>query len=186
MTQDKKQDQTPKKTRRDFLLLAAGAAGAVGAGSFLYPFFSSMGPAADTQSGAEVDVDLKSIEEGQAITVMWRGKPIFIRKRTAAEIALENDVNVATLPDPQADKERVQKPEWLIVVGVCTHLGCVPTGQKPTDNRGEYNGWFCPCHGSVYDVSGRIRKGPAPTNLEVPPYAFIDDTTVRIGQRDVA
>ena len=181
MTPEKQTSARPK-SRRDFLILASSAAGAVGAASFAYPFIKSMNPAADTQAGAEIEVELKSIEPGQAITVMWRGKPIFIRRRTPEEIQTERAVNIATLPDPEADKDRVQHSDWLIVIGVCTHLGCVPTGQKTTDNRGEYNGWFCPCHGSVYDASGRIRKGPAPKNLVVPPYSFINATTVRIGQ----
>lgn len=171
-----------KKTRRDFLVLASGAAGAMGVGGFVYPFISSMNPAADVAAAAEVDVDLQPIQVGQAITVMWRGKPVFIRRRTPTEISTESDIDTSSLPDPQADKDRVQKPEWLIVIGVCTHLGCVPSGQKPTDVRGNYGGWFCPCHGSAYDVSGRIRQGPAPKNLVVPPYSFIDDTTIRIGQ----
>ena len=175
-----------QKTRRDFLVLASGAAGAMGAGSFIYPFVSSMNPAADVAAAAEVDVDLKPIQVGQAITVMWRGKPVFIRRRTPAEISKEEAVDIRTCPDPEADKDRIQNPEWLIVIGVCTHLGCVPSGQKPTDTRGDYGGWFCPCHGSAYDVSGRIRKGPAPKNLIVPPYLFIDDTTVRIGQEAIA
>ena len=175
-----------KKSRRDFLVLASGAAGVVGVGSFAYPFLSSMDIAADVASAAAIDVDLKPISEGQAITVMWRGKPVFIRKRTAAEVGKENEVTLASLPDPENDADRVQKPEWLVVVGVCTHLGCVPTGQKPTDNRGNYGGWFCPCHGSAYDVSGRIRQGPAPKNLVVPPYIFLDDTTIRIGQEELA
>tara|TARA_R110002095_G_scaffold91585_1_gene79974 strand:+ start:6591 stop:7223 length:633 start_codon:yes stop_codon:yes gene_type:complete len=172
----------PQKTRRDFLILASGAAGAVGAGSFLYPFISSMSPAADVAAAAEVEVDIKSLQVGQAITVMWRGKPIFIRRRTPEEIKSVQETDVTAFIDPELDKDRIQKPEWLIVIGVCTHLGCVPSGQKPTDTRGKYGGWFCPCHGSVYDVSGRVRKGPAPKNLYVPPYIFVDDTTLRIGQ----
>jgi len=170
------------KTRRDFLILASGAAGAVGAGSFLYPFVSSMNPAADVAAAAEVDVDIKSLQVGQAITVMWRGKPIFIRRRTPEEIQSVQETDASKFIDPELDKDRIQKPEWLVVIGVCTHLGCVPSGQKPTDNRGEYGGWFCPCHGSAYDVSGRVRQGPAPKNLPVPPYLFIDDTTLRIGK----
>lgn len=170
------------KTRRDFLILASGAAGAVGAGSFLYPFVSSMNPAADVAAAAEVDVDIKSLQLGQAITVMWRGKPIFIRRRTPEEVQSVQEKDTSKLIDPELDKERVKKPEWLVVIGVCTHLGCVPSGQKPTDNRGEYGGWFCPCHGSAYDVSGRVRQGPAPKNLPVPPYMFLDDTTLRIGK----
>jgi len=170
------------KTRRDFLILASGAAGAVGDGSFLYPFVSSMNPAADVAAAAEVDVDIKSLQLGQAITVMWRGKPVFIRRRTPEEIQSVQENDTSKLIDPELDKDRIQKPEWLVVIGVCTHLGCVPSGQKPTDNRGEYGGWFCPCHGSAYDVSGRVRQGPAPKNLPVPPYTFLDDTTLRIGK----
>lgn len=174
--------QEDGQSRRDFLILASGAAGAVGAGSFLYPFVTSMNPAADTAAGAEVDIDLSPVKLGQAITVMWRGKPVFIRKRTPNEIEKERAADVSTMPDPETDADRTQKPEWLIVTGVCTHLGCVPSGQKPTDARGNYGGWFCPCHGSAYDVAGRIRQGPAPKNLIVPPYTFLDDTTLRIGQ----
>ena len=121
-------------------------------------------------------MDLSGIEEGQAITVVWRGKPVFIRHRTPSEIAQAESVDVSQLPDPQLDLERVKRQEWLILVGVCTHLGCVPLSYK-----GDYQGWFCPCHGSHYDTSGRIRKGPAPANLAVPDYVFLDETTVRIG-----
>ena len=124
---------------------------------------------------------LGSIVAGQAVTVMWRGKPVFIRHRTPQEIEAARAVPLSELKDPQTDQARVTKPEWLIVVGVCTHLGCVPLGQKPTDPRGDYGGWFCPCHGSHYDTSGRIRKGPAPRNLVVPRYAFTSDTRIRIG-----
>ena len=127
------------------------------------------------------EVDLSSIEEGQSITVKWRGKPVFIRKRTKEEIEEANSINISSLPDPAADAERVQKPEWLILVGVCTHLGCVPLGQKVSDTKGDYNGWYCPCHGSHYDTSGRIRKGPAPDNLPVPPYKFLNDNKILIG-----
>lgn len=173
-------------TRRDFLLLASGAAGAAGIASIAYPFVKTLVPAADTRAAAEIEVDLSKIEVGQSVTVMWRGKPIFIRHRTPEEIAEAEDVDLSQLPDPEADKKRVEKPQWLVVIGVCTHLGCVPTGQKPTDYRGDYDGWFCPCHGSVYDTSGRIRKGPAPKNLYVPPYIFLNDTTIRIGQGEAA
>jgi ubiquinol-cytochrome c reductase iron-sulfur subunit len=141
----------------------------------------SMNPAADTLALATTDVDLTPVVEGQAITVIWRGKPVFVRHRTAEEIEQARTVDVATLPDPQADDARVQKPEWLIMVGVCTHLGCVPMGQKASDSKGDYGGWFCPCHGSHYDTSGRIRKGPAPANLTIPTYEFLTDTSVRIG-----
>lgn len=168
-------------TRRDFLYLTAGAFGAVGTGIFAWPFIDSMNPSADTLAMATTEVDLAPIEVGQAITVVWRGKPVFIRHRTAEEIASANDVDVASLRDPQPDSERVKKPEWLIMVGICTHLGCVPLGQKKTDPKGDFGGWFCPCHGSHYDSSGRIRKGPAPKNLNVPEYTFTSDTTIRIG-----
>ena len=140
-----------------------------------------MNPAADTLALASTGVDISAIEEGQAITVVWRGKPVFIRHRTPAEIEQAESVPLAELPDPQADAARVEKPQWLVLVGVCTHLGCIPLGQKPSEPKGEYGGWFCPCHGSHYDTSGRIRKGPAPANLPVPPYEFSDDTTIMIG-----
>ena len=169
------------ETRRDFLYLTTAAVGAVGAASFAWPLIDSMNPAADVLALASVDVDISTIEEGQAITVMWRGKPVFLRRRTQAEIDEANAVEVASLPHPETDEERVVVPEWLVLVGICTHLGCVPLGQKATDSRGEFNGYFCPCHGSHYDTSGRIRKGPAPLNLEVPPYEFLEEGRVRIG-----
>jgi ubiquinol-cytochrome c reductase iron-sulfur subunit len=169
------------ETRRDFLYLTAGAMGAVGAGCFAWPFIDSLNPAADTMALATVEIDLSPIEEGQAITVMWRGKPVFIRHRTAAEIKDAEGTDISSLRDAETDSDRVQKPEWLVMVGICTHLGCIPLGQKSTDSKGEYGGWFCPCHGSHYDTSGRIRKGPAPKNLAVPEYTFLSDTTLRIG-----
>lgn len=169
------------ESRRDFLYLTAGAFGAVGLGCAVWPFVDSMNPGADARAMASTEVDISSIEEGQAITVIWRGKPVFIRHRTKREIDMAREVDVSKLRDRQTDEERAEKPEWLIMVGVCTHLGCVPLGQKPTDVKGEYNGWFCPCHGSHYDTAGRIRKGPAPKNLVVPPYAFLSDTLIRIG-----
>ena len=171
-------DGTP---RRDFLNLVTTAFAAVGIGAVAWPFIASMQPARDVLALASTDVELAPIAEGQAVTVMWRGKPVFVRHRTAAEVTTAREVPLSQLPDPQPDQARVQKDPWLIVLGVCTHLGCVPLGQKPTDARGEYGGWFCPCHGSHYDTSGRIRKGPAPRNLEVPQYAFTSDTKIRIG-----
>lgn len=177
MTADKEEGQT----RRDFLYLTAAAMGAVGAGSVAWPLINQMNPAADTLALSTTEVDLSPIEVGQAITVIWRGKPVFIRRRTEAEIKDAEAVNVADLRDKQTDSERVQKPEWLVMVGVCTHLGCVPLGQQAADPKGEFGGWFCPCHGSMYDTSGRIRKGPAPKNLAIPPYSFTSDTTIKIG-----
>ena len=169
--------------RRDFLFIAAGTLGAVGLAATAWPFIHQMNPAADVLALAEIEVDIKAIQPGQAITVKWQGKPVFIRRRLPAEIDAAAKVPLNDLKDPQADKDRVKdgKAEWLIVVGVCTHLGCVPVGQKPSDERGEFGGWFCPCHGSQYDTSGRIRKGPAPKNLPVPKYVFVSDALVRIG-----
>ncbi len=173
--------QGGETTRRDFLYVAAAGAGAVGTALVVWPLIDSMNPAADVLALASTEVDLSAIEEGQSITIKWRGKPVFVRHRTAEEIAKARATAVDELPDPEADEARVQRPEWLILVGVCTHLGCVPLGQKDSDPRGDWGGWFCPCHGSHYDTSGRIRKGPAPENLKVPGYLFLDDTTVRIG-----
>ena len=168
-------------SRRDFLQVATTGMTAVGAACVAWPFIDQMNPAADTLALATTEVDLSAIDVGQAITVVWRGKPVFIRRRSAEEIAEAQRVNVFDLPDPEPDAARVQKGEWLVMVGVCTHLGCVPLGQKATDSKGDFGGWFCPCHGSHYDTSGRIRKGPAPKNLEVPGYTFTSDTVVRIG-----
>jgi ubiquinol-cytochrome c reductase iron-sulfur subunit len=168
-------------SRRDFLTMAAGGMCALGAGVALVPFVDSMNPAADTLAAASIEVDISKIQPGQGMTVSWRGKPVFIRRRTPEEIAEAEKASLADLKDPQADKDRVKKPEWLVLIGICTHLGCVPLGTKPTETRGEYQGWFCPCHGSAYDTSGRIRQGPAPTNLEVPPYNFVSDTVIKIG-----
>ncbi len=168
-------------------MVATGAMAAVGAAATAWPFIDNLNPAADTLALSSIEVNISAIQVGQAITVKWRGKPVFIRHRTSEEIKQAEAVKLADLPDPQTDNARVTdtahkvRPEWLIVVGVCTHLGCVPLGTKPGDPRGEYGGWFCPCHGSQYDTSGRIRKGPAPKNLAVPDYLFSSDTVVRIG-----
>ena len=169
------------KSRRDFIVVASYAMGAVGAGAFAWPLIDQMNHAADTLALASIEVDISKIAEGQSITLKWRGKPVFIRHRTADEIRQAQDVDIDGLRHPEGDEIRAQKPEYLVVLGVCTHLGCVPLGQKVGEVRGEYDGWFCPCHGSHYDASGRIRKGPAPTNLEVPPYAFLSDNVIRIG-----
>jgi len=168
-------------TRRDFLLYATTAVGVAGTAMAVWPFIHSMNPAADTLALSTTEVDISSNAEGQAVTVTRRGKPVFIRHRTAAEIDAAKAVAVGELRDPETDDVRVKKPEWLIVIGICTHLGCVPLGQKPADPKGEFGGWFCPCHGSQYDTSGRIRKGPAPLNLAVPNYTFLTDTSIRIG-----
>ena len=177
----KAEPETEEKSRRDFIVVATYAMGAVGAGAFVWPLIDQMNPAADTLALASIEVDVSKIAEGQSITLKWRGKPVFIRHRTKTEIdeALRDDE--LDMRDPQVDSDRVQKPEYLVVLGVCTHLGCVPLGQKVGEVRGEYDGWFCPCHGSHYDSSGRIRKGPAPTNLEIPPYAFLSDDVIKIG-----
>ena len=168
-------------TRRDFLTLAAGALGVVGAACAIWPFIDSLNPAADTLALSSTEVDLAAVQAGQRLTVAWRGKPVFIDHRTPQDIKAAEDVDVSTLRDPQKDSDRVKKPEWLVIVGVCTHLGCIPLGQKPGDPRGPFGGWFCPCHGSIYDTSARIRQGPAPQNLAVPDYKFTTDHTVRIG-----
>lgn len=169
------------ETKRDFLQLTAASFAAVGAGTVAWPFIDSLNPAKDTLALASTEVDLGPIQVGQAITVMWRGKPVFIRHRTEREIAEAKDVKMSDLIDPATDADRVQKDEWLVLVGICTHLGCVPVGQKTGEARGDYDGWFCPCHGSHYDTAGRIRKGPAPKNLSVPPYEFVSDTRIKIG-----
>jgi len=178
------------QSRRDFLVLTAGAMGAVGACVAAYPLVQSMNPAADVLAMATTDVDLSQIKEGQSLTVVWQGKPVFIRNRTQQEIDEARAVPMDQLKDPQTDQDRVAQsklggkelPQWLVMVGVCTHLGCIPLGQKPTDPHGSYDGWFCPCHGSQYDSSGRIRQGPAPKNLAVPPYDFTDATHIVIGK----
>ena len=162
--------------RRDFLYVAAGGLGAVGVAAAIWPFISQMNPSADVLALSTTEVDLSGIEVGSEVTVVWQGKPVFVRHRTKEDIEKAEDVVVADLRDPQPDSERVIKPEWLIMVGVCTHFGCIPLGQQ-----GDFGGWFCPCHGSHYDTAGRIRKGPAPENLAIPEFTFIDDNTVRIG-----
>ena len=166
-------------TRRDFLYIATGAVGAVGAAAVLVPLISHMNPDASTiAAGAPIEVDLAPIADGQIIKVFWRSKPIFISHRSKKEIEAAQNVDVNSLPDPQPDSARV-KPghdQWLVVIGICTHLGCIPLA-----HQGPFEGWFCPCHGSVYDTSGRIRQGPAPANLALPPYAFLSDTKIRIG-----
>ena len=169
------------ETRRDFLYLATGAVTIVGAAAAVWPLIDNMNPSADVLALSSTEVDLSPIEEGQSITVVWRGKPVFVRYRTASEIEEARGVDVAELRDPETDEARAEKAEWLIMVGICTHLGCIPLGQKPGDPKGDFGGWFCPCHGSHYDTSGRIRVGPAPLNLAVPPYVYLEDSVVKIG-----
>jgi ubiquinol-cytochrome c reductase iron-sulfur subunit len=178
-------------TRRDFLYIATGAMGAVGAAAAAWPFIAQMNPDASTRALASIEVDVSAIEEGQAITVRWRGKPVFIRNRTAKEIEEAKAVPLAELKDPMAENDNLDptapatfenrsggegKENWIVMIGSCTHLGCVPVGTS-----GDFGGWFCPCHGSHYDTAGRIRRGPAPRNLDIPVFAFASDTVIRIG-----
>jgi len=167
--------------RRDFLLIATATVGAVGTALAAWPFIDSMNPARDVLAVATSNIDLAPIDVAQRVTIVSRGKPVFIDHRTPEEINVAKADDTADLPDPEPDAARVQREEWLIVVGICTHLGCIPLGQRSGDPRGEYGGWFCPCHGSHYDTSGRIRKGPAPLNLEVPRYEFVETSMLRIG-----
>ena len=170
-------DESGKKNnRRDFLFTASYTVGAVGLGATVWPFIDQMNPDSSVKALAKIEVDLSQIELGKSITVLWRGKPVFIKRRTKSEISEAQAVSLEELKDPQKDEDRVKKSDWLIMTGVCTHLGCIPLGDK-----GDFGGWFCPCHGSHYDTSGRIRKGPAPTNLEIPKYEFVDNNTIKIG-----
>ena len=169
--------------RRDFMMLTAGALAAVGGASAAWPLIDSMNPAADVLALSSIEVDLSPIKEGQTIKVKWRGVPVFIRHRTKEDIEEARKVNVSELRDPQTDEERVKKghDQWLVMVGVCTHLGCIPLGGAGDYGGSDGGGWFCPCHGSHYDTAGRVRKGPAPKNLAVPQYAFITDNRIKIG-----
>ena len=171
-----KEQKKETSERRDFLFTASYALGAVGVGAAVWPLIDQMNPDASVKALATTEVDISTVGLGKTITVLWRGKPVFIRRRTQEEISKAQNVNLEELKDPQKDEDRVKKSEWLIMTGVCTHLGCVPLGDK-----GDFGGWFCPCHGSHYDTSGRIRKGPAPTNLEIPKYEFVDNNTIKIG-----
>ena len=199
VTQSGDANETGEPTRRDFIHIFGIATAAAGAGAVLWPLVQQMNPDASVLALSTKEVDLSAVPVGQAIKVMWQGKPVFIRHRTEEEIKEAEATPLSALKDPVArndnlpssdeatDADRVTaadgkaRPEWLIVVGVCTHLGCIPLGTSAGENRGDYNGWFCPCHGSHYDVAGRIRKGPAPQNLPVPPLAFVSDTVVKIG-----
>ncbi|ETN45247.1 cytochrome b-c1 complex subunit Rieske, mitochondrial [Cyphellophora europaea CBS 101466] len=171
--------KSPEVSNRVFQYFMVGSMGlltAAGAKATVQDFLVNMSASADVLAQAKVEVDLAAIPEGKNVIIKWRGKPVFIRHRTDDEIKSAESVNVSSLRDPQADGDRVKKPEWLIMIGVCTHLGCVPIGEA-----GDFGGWFCPCHGSHYDVSGRIRKGPAPLNLEIPEYDFPTDESLVIG-----
>ena len=164
--------------RRKFITSTAYATAGIGLACAVLPFVDSMNPSSDVQALASIEVDITNIKEGEEKKIMWRGKPIFIKHRTAEEISSAQNVNLSELKDPEEDSKRIKlgKEKWLITIGICTHLGCVPIG-----GQGDYKGWFCPCHGSQYDTSGRIRKGPAPKNLEVPPYEFISENLIKIG-----
>jgi ubiquinol-cytochrome c reductase iron-sulfur subunit len=180
-------------TRRDFIYVASGAVAAVGAAAAAWPFIDQMNPTTAALAMGTTEIDLSAIQPGQQIVYKFRGQPLFVRRRTPAEIAAAKAVDVSSLPDPMArnlnlpdsaqatDADRATKPEWLILVGVCTHLGCTPTVSTPQMPEGDYGGWLCHCHGSMYDTAGRIRKGPAPQNLLVPQYTFLSDTRVKVG-----
>jgi ubiquinol-cytochrome c reductase iron-sulfur subunit len=186
---------TEEPNRRDFIVILAQSFAGVGAAVALWPFISQMNPDASTQALASIEVDLSPVKQGQAITVSWRGKPVFIRNRTPEEVKAATAVKLSDLKDPIARNEglpsnapatdpnrtKKEKENWLVLVGICTHLGCIPKGQSMSDAKGDYGGWFCPCHGSHYDTAGRIRLGPAPQNLLVPPYEFTSDTMIKIG-----
>ena len=183
--------ESTEHNRRDFLYIATGMAGVVGAGAAAWPFIDQMRPDASTLALATIDVDVSAIESGMSVTAKWRGKPVFIRNRTETEIAEARAVALSDLKDPVARNENLAadapatdidrsagegKENWIVMIGSCTHLGCVPLGQA-----GDFGGWFCPCHGSHYDTAGRIRRGPAPENLHIPNFEFISDTVIRIG-----
>jgi len=162
--------------RRDFLFTTTYAVGAVGIAAAIWPLVDQMNPDSSVKALSTTEVDITNVEPGKTITVLWRGKPVFIRRRTKEEIDEAELVDLKDLKDPEKDSDRVKNPEWLVMVGVCTHLGCVPL-----DGKGEFNAWFCPCHGTHYDTSGRVRKGPAPKNLEIPKYEFVNNNTIKIG-----
>ena len=182
-TESKSKSKTSSidEEKRDFLFITTAGLAIAGSGAVGWSLIDTMNPSKDVLALSTTEVDLSPLEEGQSLTVMWRGKPIFIRHRTNDEITMAGDVSVDDLIHKETDESRVKNPKWLIVVGVCSHLGCVPLGQKIGDSKGEYGGWFCPCHGSHYDLSGRIRKGPAPKNMEIPKFEFVDNNTIKIG-----
>ena len=173
MSENKK---SKKKSRRSFIHQASGAMGVVAVSAAGWPLVDQMNPSKDVEALATIEVDISGLSEGQSKTVLWRGKPLFIKHRSQNEIDEANSVNIEELPHPENDNERAKNPKYLVLIGVCTHLGCVPASDK-----GDFKGWFCPCHGSHYDTSGRIRKGPAPWNMEVPKYEFVNANTIKIG-----
>jgi len=169
--------------KRDFIYLATGAVAALGGGLIAWPLVAQMGKAADTLAAGSIEINLENIEEGAQLKTLWRGKPVFVRHRTAKEISEAEAVDIAVLPDPETDDARLVanpegqiNPKFLVMIGVCTHFGCVPVGEA-----GDYDGWYCPCHGSHYDTSGRIRKGPAPTNMAIPPYTYVSNNVIKVG-----
>lgn len=175
--------ETVDETKRDFIYIATGAVAAAGVASVAWPLVAQMGKAADTLAAGSVEIDVSKIAEGQQLKVLWRGKPVFIRHRTAKEIAEAEGTDISDCPDPQTDSERLipdsagkLRPEMLVMIGVCTHFGCIPVGEA-----GDFDGWYCPCHGSHYDTSGRIRKGPAPKNMEIPDYQYISENVIKVG-----
>lgn len=170
-------------TRRDFIYIATAATAAIGGGAFAWPLVSQMSAAADTRAAGSIEIDLSKVSEGQQLKVLWRGKPVFVRYRTQKEIDAAEAVDIETLRDPQSDDDRFVanlegklNKNLLVMVGVCTHFGCIPVGEQ-----GDFGGWYCPCHGSHYDTSGRIRTGPAPLNMEIPEYTYISDTVIKVG-----
>ena len=165
-----------KVNRREFIYTASTVVGVVGVGAAAWPLIDQMNPDASVKALASTEVDVSSMQPGQSLTVLWRGKPVFIKRRTEDEIKKAKAVDINDLKHPEKDEDRAKNPEWLVMLGICTHLGCVPLTDK-----GDYDGWFCPCHGSHYDTSGRIRKGPAPTNMEIPKYEFVNTNTIKIG-----
>jgi len=175
--------ETIDGSKRDFIYIATGAVAAAGAASLAWPLVAQMGKAADTLAAGSVEIDVSGLDEGQQLKVLWRGKPVFVRHRTAKEITEAENTDVSDCPDPQLDSERLipdtagkLRPEFLVMIGVCTHFGCIPVGEQ-----GDFDGWYCPCHGSHYDTSGRIRKGPAPKNMEIPEYQYISENVIKVG-----
>jgi len=180
---DASQLETVDESKRDFIHIATGAVAAAGVGALAWPLVMQMSKAADTLAAGSIEIDLTKVAEGQQLKMLWRGKPVFVRHRTPAEIEAAVNTDVADCPDPETDDERLipnaegkLNPAYLVMVGVCTHFGCVPVGEA-----GDFDGWYCPCHGSHYDTAGRIRKGPAPKNMEIPPYEYISDTVIKVG-----